>query len=101
MLWGTCPLPCWVYGACQLPRLWPVGVTGLFCRCEALRVRVKGRQRFCLLGRPGPEPVRKLAPAGSTGLGRGLVGPNGGRAGRGTVRGRKGEMGREWGAGRL
>lgn len=77
--------------SCQLPRLWPVGVTGLFCRCEALRVRVRGRQRFCLLGRPGPEPVRKLAPAGSTGPGRGLVGPKRGRrAGRGTVRGRKG-----------
>lgn len=48
----------------------------------------------------GPGPIRKLALAGSMGLGRGLVGPR--RRGTGTVRAGEVEVGerqRWWGVG--
>ena len=46
-----------------------------FYRCEALRGGV-WKLRFCLLCRLGRGSIRKLAPAGSMGLGQGLVGPD-------------------------
>ena len=63
-----------------------------FYRCEALRGGV-WKLRFCLLCRLGPGSIRKLAPAGSMGLGQGLVGPR--KRATGTMRGRRGGGGRE------